>query len=299
MDRLHLMAMFVAVAEEESFARAARRLGVSPPAVTRGISALEERLGVRLLTRTTRAVRVTEAGARYVEDCRRILADADEADAQAAGLNGTPRGELRVTASVLFGQYFVMPVIQQYLERHAEVSVQALFVDRRVNLLEEGIDVAVRIGPLPDSSLRAIQVGTLRRVVCAAPAYLEAQGLPVHPAELARHRVIAATSQSPTPDWKFHAGNTQLSVRVAPRLTVSSNDAAIAAATSGWGLTRVMSYMIAPQLRAGQLRIVLADYEPPALPVHVLHQEGRKPSAKVRTFVDLIVAHLRADPALN
>ena len=198
MDRFHLMTVFVAVAEEEGFAVAARRLRMSPPAVTRAIAVLEERLGVRLLTRTTRLVRTTDAGARYLEDARRILLEAGEADEAAAGVNATPRGHLAVTAPVLFGRIYVMPVITAYQMRYKETTVSALFIDRVVNLVEEGLDVGIRIGPLPDSSLRAIRVGQVRRVVCASPAYLKAYGSPTSPADLARHSIIAATSSSAT-----------------------------------------------------------------------------------------------------
>ncbi len=206
MDRFHLMTVFVAVAEEEGFAAAARRLRMSPPAVTRAIALLEERLGVRLLTRTTRLVRTTDAGARYLEDARRILLEADEADEAAAGINATPRGNLAVTAPVLFGKIYVMPLITAYQTTYSETTVSALFVDRVVNLMEEGLDVGIRIGPLPDSSLRAIRVGQVRRVVCAAPAYLEQHGSPRSPAELAQHPIIAATSLSAGSEWAFAGG---------------------------------------------------------------------------------------------
>lgn len=299
MDRLHLMSVFVAVAEAESFAGGARNLGMSAPAVTRAIAALEARLGVRLLARTTRVVRLTEAGARYLEDCRRIIADADEADESARGLNAAPRGRLHVTAPVLFGRLFVMPAVQAYVDRYPDVSVNALFLDRVVSLVDEGLDVAVRIGELPDSSLRAIRVGQIRRVVCGAPAYLERHGTPLHPSELQQHRIIATSAITPSTEWRFFRDSRATSVRVSPRLTVNSNDAAIAAAVSGWGLTRVLSYMIAPQLQAGQLQTILTAFEPAPLPIHILHREGRHASAKVRAFIDLIVAHLRSHPGLN
>lgn len=181
MDRFHHMTVFVAVAEEESFAAAARRLRMSPPAVTRAIAMLEDRLGVRLLTRTTRVVRPTDAGVRYLEDARRILLEADEADEAAAGINATPRGHLAVTAPVMFGRIYVMPVLTAYQSAFKETTVSALFVDRVVNLVEEGLDVGIRIGSLPDSSLHAIRVGQVRRVVCASPAYLRKYGTPRFP----------------------------------------------------------------------------------------------------------------------
>ena len=299
MDRLESMGVFVAVAEAASFTGTARRLGLSPPAVTRAVAALEERLGVRLLTRTTRVVRVTEAGARYLEDCRRILAEVAEADESAAGLNTEPRGQLNVTAPALFGRIFVLPTVAAYLDRYPQVSVNALFLDRVVNLVDEGLDVAIRIGELPDSSLQAIGVGQVRRVVCGAPRYLERCGTPAVPQELARHSIILSRGITPTQDWKFLGDGRVLPVRVSPRLSVNANDSAVAAAVAGAGLTRLLSYQVAPQLASGELKVVLSEFEPPPLPIHVVHREGRQASAKVRAFVDLIVERLRADPALD
>ncbi|WP_269532458.1 LysR family transcriptional regulator [Chitinimonas sp. BJYL2] len=299
MDRLHLMTVFVAVGEEESFAGGARRLGMSPPAVTRAISALENRLGVKLLQRTTRYVRVTEAGQRYLDDARRILGEVDEADEAAAGINAAPRGHLTVTAPVLFGKMFVMPGIVDYLSRYPETDVSALFLDRVVNMLEEGVDVAVRIGPLPDSSMRAIKVGQVRRVLCASPAYLEQHGIPQSPQALRERTIIAATGVSPAVEWKFGPESTPTNIKLKPRLTVTSNDAAIEAALSGLGITRLMSYQIAPHLAAGQLKIVLSEYENAPLPIHIVHRESKYGSAKVRSFIDLMADRLRADKHLN
>ena len=298
MDRFHLMSVFVAVAEEESFAAGARRLGLSPPAVTRAVATLEEHLGIKLLTRTTRLVRATDAGLRYLESARRILVEVDAADEDAAGVHAAPRGQLAVTAPVLFGSMFVMPGIVDYLERYPDVSVSALFLDRVVNLLEEGMDVGVRIGALPDSTMRAIPVGHVRRVVCAAPEYLKRHGKLKQPFQLARHTIIAASPVSPTIEWRFGDGRKGVSVKVQPRLTVTSNEAAIQAALRGFGVTRLMSYQIATHWAAGRLQRVLADCEPPPLPIHVLHREARHASAKVRSFVDLLVERLRAGLAL-
>ncbi|MGH8082705.1 MAG: LysR family transcriptional regulator [Lysobacter sp.] len=299
MDRFHLMSVFVAVAEEESFAAAARRLGLSAPAVTRAVAALEERLAIKLLDRTTRFVRATEAGRRYLADARRILQEVDEVEEAAAGVNAAPRGHLTVTAPVQFGRMFVLPVVVEYLRRYPAAQVSALFLDRVVNLLEEGVDVGVRIGELPDSSLQAIKVATVRRVLCASPDYLRERGEPRTPADLAGHDIVSALGISPTVEWKFGRGKATQSQRIEPRLATSSNDSAIAAAASGFGIARLMSYQIAPHLAAGTLRIVLTEYEPAPVPVHVLHREGRYASAKLRTFVDLIVATLRGDRALN
>jgi DNA-binding transcriptional LysR family regulator len=299
MDRFHLMSVFVAVAEAGSFAGGARRLKMSPPAVTRAVAALEERLGVRLLTRTTRVVRVTEAGARYLEDARRILLELEEADAAAAGINATPRGQLAVTAPVLFGKLYVMPIITEYQSLYEQTTVSALFVDRVVNFIDEGMDVGVRIGPLPDSSLRAIRVGRVRRVVVGAPAYLEKHGIPQTPGELAGHRLVASSGIAPTNDWGFESGGEKQTVRVRPRILVNGNDGPLEAARQGYGLTRLLSYQVAPQLASGELKTVLGDYEGPDLPVHVIHREGRHGSAKVRSFVDIAVDRLRADKALS
>jgi DNA-binding transcriptional LysR family regulator len=299
MDRFHLMTVYVAVAEEQGFAAAARRLRMSPPAVTRAVASLEKRLGVRLLTRTTRLVRTTEAGARYLEDARRILFETDEADEAAAGINAVPRGQLAVTAPVLFGKIYVMPVIAAYQVTYPETTVSALFIDRVVNLVEEGLDVGIRIGQLPDSSLRAIRVGRVRRVVCASPAYLGKHGSPESPAELAQHPIIAATSMSPGSEWVFAQGKEKISVRLRPRMLVNTNDGALEAARCGFGLTRLLSYQVANELAAGTLKAVLTEFDDASLPVHVIHREGRQGPAKVRSFVDLAVERLRADAALQ
>jgi DNA-binding transcriptional LysR family regulator len=293
------MTVFVAVAEEQGFAAAARRLRMSPPAVTRAIAFLEKRLGVRLLTRTTRLVRTTEAGARYLEDARRILLETDEADEAAAGINAAPRGHLAVTAPVLFGKIYVVPVINAYQSTYMETTVSALFIDRVVNLVEEGLDVGIRIGPLPDSSLRAIRVGKVRRVVCASPGYLREHGSPNSPADLARHSIIASTSMSAGGEWMFAQGKEKTSVRISPRFLVNTNDGALEAARSGFGLTRLLSYQVANELAAGTLEAVLTECDDASLPVHVIHREGRQGPAKVRSFVDLAVERLRANAALQ
>jgi DNA-binding transcriptional LysR family regulator len=299
MDQLHLMNVFVAVGEEESFAAAARRLDLSPAAVTRAISGLEELLAIKLLLRTTRSVRLTEAGRRYLDDTRNILASIVEANEAAAGVNSSPRGNLSVTASVLFGKAFVMPCIVEYLKQFPEVDVSAYFLDRVVNLVDEGIDVAVRIGHLPDSSLKALRVGQARRVLCASPEYLARNGIPQHPGDLLRHTVIAASGISPRVEWKFGAVDDPTMVRMKPRLTVTGNDAAIAGAVDSLGITRLLSYQIAPQLAEGKLKIILAEYEEAPWPVHVLHRESKYGSSKVRNFIDMLVERLRANPTLN
>lgn len=299
MDRFQEMAIFLAVADEEGFAAAARRLNMSAPTVTRAVAALEERIGAQLLARTTRSVRLTEAGQRYLEDCRRILDELEEAEDSAAGGHVTPRGLLQLTAPVLFGELFITPVMVSYLDAHPDVSIRALLLDRVVNMVEEGIDVAIRIGALPDAGLQAVRVGSVRRVVCAAPMYLAQAGEPQHPDQLAAHRLVVSNSNSVGPEWRFVENGVPCNRRVSAQLTVSTNQAAINAASRGWGLTRVLSYQIAPQLADGRLHIVLAAFEPPPLPIHVVYSPSLKMPAKVRSFVDYCVATLQQDASLN
>ncbi|GLO12913.1 LysR family transcriptional regulator [Pseudomonas putida] len=294
MDQIHLMKVFVAVGELESFAAAARRLDISPAAVTRAVSALEDQLGVKLLLRTTRSVRLTEAGGRYLEDTRHILASINEANAAAAGINATPKGDLAVTAPILFGKKFVMPCIVRYLQQYPEVDVSAYFLDRVVNMVEEGMDVAVRIGPLPDSGLKALRVGRVRRMLCASPDYLARHGVPKHPSDLAGHAVIGTTNLSPRAGWRFGVTEEPTMVRMKPRLTVTSNDGAIAAASGGLGIARLLSYQVADELASGQLQVILAEYEEAPWPIHVLHRESKYGSAKVRAFIDMLAQALRA-----
>ena len=299
MDRLQAMSTFVAVVEAGGFAGAARKLKLSPPVVTRAVAELEQRLGLRLLTRSTRFVRVTDAGALYAQDCRRILAEVEEAERAAAGTHAAPRGTLTLTAPVLFGQMYVTPVLVRYLQAYPEVDAQCLFLDRVVNMLEEGVDVAVRIGELPDSSLQAIRVGRVRRVLVAAPAYLEAHGTPRRPEELPSHTIISAAGVTSQPEWRFNVEGRAHTQRVAPRMRTTSNDSAIAAALAGLGITRLLSYQVAPHLASGALRLLLEDFEGAPLPIHVAHHEGRHVTQKVRSFVDMAVAALSADPALR
>ena len=299
MDRIHLMSVFVAVAEEQGFAAASRRLQMSPPAVTRAVATLEEHLGVKLLNRTTRYVRATEAGLRYLDDARRILADVEAADEAASGINAEPRGHLAVTAPVLFGRMFVMPGITEYLQRYPETEVSAVFLDRVVNLLEEGLDVGIRIGELPDSSMRALRIGSVRLILCASPSYLSEHGMPNKPGDLLAHSLIASRSSSDALHWRFKSEKGGRPLRIHPRLTVTTNDSAIEAALEGFGITRLLSYQVAPYLADGKLKIILPKYEPEPLPINIVHREGRFASSKVRTFVDLMAEMLRNDKALN
>jgi DNA-binding transcriptional LysR family regulator len=299
MDRFQEMQVFAVVAQEQSFSAAARRLGMSAASVTRAVAALEKRIGTLLLTRTTRSVYLSEAGQRYLEDCRRILAEVQEAEDSAAGSHAQPRGQLTITAPVLFGELFVTPVMVDYLNQFPQVTINGVLVDRVVSMVEEGIDVAVRIGELPDSNQHAIRVGEVRRVICASPGYLQAHGRPRHPEELSDAPIVATSSIGQLRNWPFLEKGQPLSVRPEPRLVVTANQAAITAACLGLGLTRVLSYQVASKVAAGELEIVLADFELPPLPIHVVYQGGRKAPARVRSFVDFAVKALREHPALQ
>ncbi len=299
MDRFHLMNVFVAVVDTNGFAGAARKLSMSPPAVTRAINELETHLGLRLLTRTTRTVRVTDAGERYVQDCRRILAEMLEADESVSGMHSSPRGRLTITAPVLFGGMYVTPIVTEYLTRYPEVSASCMFLDRVVNLLDEGVDVAVRIGDLPDSTMQAIRVGQVRRVICASPDYLAKNGIPTSPDDLHNHIIISASSVTPNPEWKLMEEGQPRNIRLQARMITTTNDSAVAAALSGFGLTRLLSYQVAEHLRTGKLKTALPGFEPPALPVHVVHREGRQAPQRVRAFLDLAIERLRQDSTLH
>lgn len=299
MDRLHLLNVFVAVVNTGGFAAAARKLAISPAAVTRAINDLETQLGVRLLARTTRVVRVTEPGARYADDCRRILAELAEANESVAGMHGAPGGRLTLTAPVLFGAKFIAPIVTEYLHSYPAVMASCWFVDRVVNMMEEGVDVAIRIGELPDSSMQAVRVGSVRRVICGAPSYLAEHGAPQVPDDLATHTIVCANAVAPASEWQLMQDGAPVVVKVHPRMTSTTNDAALVAAVNGFGLTRLLSYQVADAMLAGQLAVVMRAYEPAALPVHVVHREGRHASRKARAFLDLAIERLRANPALN
>ena len=300
MDRLEHLRVLVAVADSGGLAAAARRLGHSPPAVTRAVAQLEQRIGAQLLVRTTRHVRLTDAGERFVADARRILAELDEAEALAGGAFREPQGLLSITASSMFGRLHVAPLVLDYLDRHPRVQVRTLFVDRIVHLVDEGYDVAVRIAHLPDSGLTAVRVGAVRRVVVASPAYLAAHGEPRSAQDLAAHVGIGFTQGGgPAAPWALYPGGRREPVELATPLVANTGEMAIAAAVAGRGLTRALSYQVADEVAHGRLRIVLADQEPPPIPVQVVYPAGRKAAAKVRAFIDLAVEHLRGQPALQ
>ncbi|MDI4661994.1 MULTISPECIES: LysR family transcriptional regulator [Cobetia] len=298
MDRLQTLEVFVAVADAGGFAAGSRALGMSAPSVTRGINALEARLGTRLFTRSTRRVRLTEIGQRYLEDARRILAELQAAEDSVSGAATRPTGVLRITCPTEFGRLHVMPLLMEYLERYPEMRAEVVMVDRVVNMIEEGFDIAVRIGSLPSSGLSALRVGSVRRVVCGSPAHFAREGIPNSLEALAAQRIIASSNLGAGKEWRFGREG-EYAIRISPRLTMSSIAACIEAARSGWGITRVLSYQVGEDLVAGRLQAVLEELEPPALPIHLLHSEGRGAVAKVRTFLDFAAERLRANPVLN
>jgi DNA-binding transcriptional LysR family regulator len=289
MDRLDAMQAFVAVADLQGFAPAARKLGLSPSGVTRLIAALEQRLGARLLQRTTRSVTLTDVGARYLERVRRILADVEEAEGSAEGERTRPSGRLAVSAPVGFGRLHVSPVMSAYLMRYPEVTGELRLTDRMVNLVEDGVDLAVRIGHLADSSLVARHVGEMRRIVVASSAYLKARGEPDTPEAIASHQTIQFGAMTASPDWRFVEDDREIRVACTPRFTTNSADAAIQYAEQGGGLTRVLAYQAAEAIKSGRLRIVLAKFEQPPLPIHLVYPTSRLLSAKVRAFIDLVI----------
>lgn len=299
MDQLRAMGVFVTVAEERSFAAAGRRMNMSPPSVTRAITELEKRLDARLLHRTTRTLRLTEAGERYLADCRRILADLESADQNAAGIHAAPRGLVTVSASVTFGSGVVGPILFDLLDRYPDISVSLQLYDRIVHLIDDGIDIAVRIAHLPDSSLIAIRVGSVRRVLCASPAYLDKARRPTSPEDLGHHELIDFTKMAPSGEWTFHFDGTTQSFKPPSRLHTNKAFVALRAALDGRGITRALSYTVAPHVQAGELEIVLSAFEPPPLPVHVVHAETGKTSARVRAVVDHLVENLRSSQALD
>ena len=287
MDRIDAMAAFVAVADLQGFAPAARKLRLSASHVTRLIAGLEERVGARLLQRTTRSVTLTDVGARYLERTRRILADIAEAESSAQAERRLPSGRLVVAAPVGFGRLHVTPLMSAYLQRHPQVSGELRLSDRMINLVEDGVDAAIRIGHLPDSSLVVRQLGSMRRIVVAAPAYLARRGEPQRPTEIAVHDTVHFGATAAATEWSFSDGGREIRIMHAPRLTTNIADAAIWHAEQGGGLTCVLAYQAADAVAAGRLRIVLAGFEQPAMPIHIVYPTSRLLSAKVRAFIDL------------
>ncbi|MFO1057463.1 MAG: LysR family transcriptional regulator [Dongiaceae bacterium] len=284
MDRLTALRTFVLVSEHQSFVEAARRMRVSPTAASRGIADLERALGVTLLRRTTRAVNLTPEGAAYVERCRRVLDDLDDADRSLRGEDEEPRGTLFVTAPAVFGQMHVLPIVTDLMRRHRQLAVRLMLSDRVVRLVEEGIDVAVRIADLSDSALHAVRLADVRRPLVASPAYLAARGEPRQVADLHDHDLIVFDRFAPNGEWRFTAEG-RPAIRCVPRLLTDSVEASVGAAVAGAGIARVLSYQVADHVRAGRLRYVLEPFEPPAWPIHLVFQANRRRTPNVGAFI--------------
>jgi DNA-binding transcriptional LysR family regulator len=294
MDRLETVEIFAAVAEAGSFIGAARRLGRSPAAMTRAVAALEDRLGIRLFNRTTRAVVLTDAGARYLERARRALTEFSELELSAAGEQQVPRGLLTITAPEMFGRLHILPVVQGFMRDYPEVDVSLLLLNRIVSYIDEGIDLGLRIAHLPDSSLQAILVGHVHRICCASPDYIARHGAPRRLPDLARHAIIATTGVRPVNDrWAFERDGETVSVPVQPRLAVNSVQAALDAAVAGTGIVRLLSYQSATEEAAGTLVRVLEEEPQPPIPIHIVHPAGRNLALKARLFIDRAVGTLR------
>src|SRR5580692_201474 len=294
MDRFESMAAFVAVVEAGGFSAASRRLGMPLASVSRKVSELEESLGVRLLTRSTRKVTMTESGQQFFAACQRILDDLGEAERAASGEYRVPRGELVMTAPLVFGRLHLVPIVLDFLKAYRDVDIQLRLVDRIVNLLDEHVDLALRIGELPDSSHVATRVGSTGRVVCASPAYLAERGTPRHPDELAGHDCVTFAGLASTREWTFRIARAVATIPVHARFTVSTAEAAIDAALAGAGIARVLFYQAAQNIADGRLEVLLAEYEPEPFPVSLVYPAGRLVPLKLRAFLDFAAPRLKS-----
>lgn len=295
MDKLQAMATFVQIVERGSLTAAAASVETSLPSVVRTLAALEKTLGVRLLNRTTRRISLTQEGRHYLARCRSILAEIDEAEMALSSQRQEPRGELRVTAPVLFGQLHVTPIVTRFIRQFRETSVELLLLDRVVSLVEESIDVAVRIGHLADSSLIAIPAGHVRRVVCASPQYLKERGLPQEPKDLLKHDCLRLIGLAPGAAWNFrHKGRT-LSVPVRGQFVCNQAAATIDACIDSLGIGTFLSYQVAPLVAQKKLKLILIEYEPPPIPLSIVYPHAKLLSARVRVFAEWATESLRTE----
>ena len=290
MDRLVSMSVFVAVASAGSFSAASRQLRMPLPTVSRKVSDLESHLKAKLFVRSTRKLALTDAGQSYLLACKRALELIAEAERGASGQYNVPQGELFVTAPIVFGRLHVLPVVTEFLRTHPHVDVRMVLTDRALNLMDDHLDLAVRVGALPDSSLVATQIGRVRSVVCASPAYLDEHGVPRSPDDLSGHACVTFTSVGETDSWRFRAGPP---VRVHSRLAVNTAESAIEGAIAGVGLTRVLSYQVADAVEAGKLVVVLKKFEPEPAPISLVYVQERRVTAKLRAFLDFATPQLR------
>jgi DNA-binding transcriptional LysR family regulator len=300
MDRLEAMSILVAAVEAGSFSAAGRRLGIPLPTISRKVADLEAHLNTQLLVRSTRRLALTEAGVAYVSACKLILEHVDEAESQASGEFTIPRGTLMMTAPIVFGRLHVLPVVNDFLAKFAQINVYLTLSDRTLNLVEEHIDVAVRVGALPDSTLVATKIGEIRRVVCGSPAYFAAHGTPKTPEELVDHMCVTFTGLASGMTWIFNPrGGQSRGVRPLCRLKINTAESAIDAAVAGVGVTNVLSYQIARLVSEGRLRVVLQDSEPDPIPVHLVHAGQALAPLKMRRFVEFAAPRLRRSLAAD
>ncbi|EFI53252.1 MULTISPECIES: LysR family transcriptional regulator [Afipia] len=300
MDRLEAMSILVASAEAGSFSAAGRQLGVPLPTVSRKVAELEAHLNTRLLVRSTRKLSLTQAGLAYIAACKRILEQVDEAESQASGEYTVPRGILTMTAPIVFGRLHVIPVVNEFLASFAQISVQLMLSDHTVNIVDEHIDLAVRIGMLPDSTLIATKVGEIRPVVCGSPEYFAAHGVPKTPGDLADHMCVTYTALASGMTWIFNPrGKAPKSVRPYCRLKINTAEAAIDAAIASVGVTNVLSYQVARAVAAGKLKLILEDYEPDPIPVHLVHTGQAILPLKLRRFMEFAASRLRKSLAAD
>ena len=294
MDRLEAMSVLLVVVDAGSLSAASRRLGAPLATVSRKVLELEAHLKTRLLIRSSRRVTLTEAGRSYVAACRRILDDVGEAERTAAGEYTAPKGDLLITAPIVFGRLHVLPIVADFLKAYPEISVRLNLSDRVVNLMEEHIDVALRIGELPDSSLTATKVGAIRRIVCASPGYLAARGTPPHPTDLVAHDCVTFEGLMSPQEWTFRITKADTPVAIRSRLVVNTAEAAVDAAIAGLGITRVLSYQVEAARRASQLTLFLEAFEPPPSPVSLVYASQGLLPLKTRAFLDFAAQRLRA-----
>ena len=294
MDRFESMSAFVAVVDAGGFSAAARKLGMPLPTVSRKVSELEDLLRVQLLVRTTRSVALTDVGLQHFETCRRLLDELGEAERLASGEYRAPRGALVVAAPVGLGRAYLAPIITEFLAAYPDVDVDLRLADRSTNLAEDGIDIALRVGALPDSSLIAVKLGVIRQIVCASPGYLEDHGTPAIPEDLSRHSCVTFTSLEAPREWTFRSARKATRVAVRSRFSTSNADAAADAAATGLGVTRLLCYQAAPSIKAKLLKLVLRDFEPDPMPVSLIYQSGRLMPQKLKAFVDFVTPRMKA-----
>jgi DNA-binding transcriptional LysR family regulator len=293
MDRLDSMAVFAKVVESGSLSAAARGLGVSLASVSRQLAALEDKLGARLLSRTTRRLSLTEGGRAYYNRCKRILGDVEEAEAEVSQFQASPSGRIVVSASGLFGRIFLAPVLSGFLERHPRISIELPLTDRFVNLVEEGVDVAVRVGGLADSSLVARRIGGFRRVVCASPRYLKRHGAPKQPADVTAHDCLVFSMLAEADRWRFSVDGRDIAVPVTGRLLSNNQEVLLQAALDSCGIMLAPSWLVRDHVAKGRLRLILEDFEPEPTPIHILYPHARLLSAKVRALIDYLAGQWR------